>query len=261
MFKDISHRKRAEKLVLQHQHQLELAHKAQLSALEEMASALAHELNQPLASIANYTRGCIRRIHAKSVNMYEFVSTLDEVAGLAERAGKIIHRIKDFARKDKSYYERIHINELILGMCNLINYEIKDPNINIQYQLSDDSLYIMADKIQFEQVILNLLRNGIEAMCQIGANKNKQLIIQTGLMHEKNTQLVELSIIDTGPGFLTGVIDKLFDVYFTTKHQGMGMGLSICRTIIEAHGGNISAKDNPSGGAWLQVTLPLANEK
>jgi len=260
VFKNISHRKRSEELAFQHQHQLALAHKAQLSALEEMASAIAHELNQPLTSIANYTRGCIRRLHTKSHSTDELLYALEQTASLAERAGKLIHHIKNFARKGKLYYERAHINEIISNMGDLISYEIKDAAIHIHYELLDAPLWVMIDKIQLEQVVLNLLRNGIEAMNQTVVSEKRQLTIQTNLVNENSNNLVEINIIDTGPGFLPGIITKLFDLYFTTKEDGMGMGLSICRTIIEAHGGGISAKDNPDGGAWLQVTLPLVNE-
>lgn len=257
VFKNISHRKQAEELAVQHQHQLELAHKAQITALEEMSSALAHELNQPLAAIANYTRGCIRRIQTDSTE--NLMYALEQTACLAERAGKIIHRIKNFARKGKLYYKLIHINELISGMSNLIAYEIKDLDISIQYELLDESLWVRIDKIQLEQVILNLLRNGIEAMDQPNQSEKKQLTIQTSLITENSNNLVVINIMDTGPGFLPEITTKLFDLYFTTKQQGMGMGLSICRTIIEAHGGSISAKNNSPRGAWFQVILPWAN--
>lgn len=259
VFKDISNRKQAEALVLQHQHQLELAHKTRLSSLEEMASTLAHELNQPLASIANYTRGCIRRLEAKSTDKEGLLQALEQAACLAERAGKMVHRIKNFTRKGKLYYERIQINDLILGMSDLINYEIKCPDIRIQYELLDSPLWVMADKIQLEQVVLNLFRNGMEAVEQGHVSGEKQLTIQTGAVNENNQNRVKINVIDTGHGFLPEVRSKLFDLYFTTKLQGMGMGLSICRTIIEAHGGYISAKDNPAGGAWLQVRLPRIN--
>lgn len=260
VFKDITSRKHAEALVSQHQHQLALAHKSQLSALEEMASALAHELNQPLTSIANYTRGCIRRLHSKSHNTDELLYALEQTASLAERAGKLIHHIKNFARKGKLYYERIDINNIISNMGNLISYEIKNAPIRIHYELLETPLWVMVDKIQLEQVILNLLRNGIEAMNQTDDAQKKQLTIQTGLINENSNNLVEINVIDTGPGFLPDVKANLFNLYFTTKEEGMGMGLSICRTIIEAHGGGISAKDNPAGGALLQITLPLAEE-
>ncbi len=260
VFKNITSRKQSEELALQHRHQLELAHKAQLSALEEMASALAHELNQPLTSIANYVRGCIRRLQAKSNNTDEILSAMEQTAALAERAGKLIHHIKNFARKGNLYFERVDINELISGMANLISYEVKEAAIHIQYNLLNTSLWVMVDKIQLEQVILNLLRNGIEAMEQNDVSAKKQLTIQTGLVSESSNKLVEINIIDTGPGFLPGATANLFDLYFTTKEEGMGMGLSICRTIIEAHGGGISAKDHPDGGAWFQVILPKVDE-
>lgn len=253
---ELKKRLQAEKLVAQHQHQLELAHKTQITALEAMSSALAHELNQPLAAIANYARGCIRRIQTEGAE--NLMYALEQTAHLAERAGKIIHRINNFARKGKLYYELLHINDLISGMSHLVTYEIKDPDINIQYELLDGPLWVMVDKIQLEQVILNLLRNGIEAMGQPNQSEKKQLTVQTGLITENTNKQVVINIMDTGPGFLPEIAPKLFELYCTTKPHGMGMGLSICRTIIEAHRGSISAKTNPAGGAWLQITLPWA---
>ncbi len=260
VFKDITSRKRAEELDSQHQHQLAVAHQSQLNAVEEMASALAHELNQPLTSIANYARGSIRRLQTKHYNADELLYAFEQTASLAERAGKLIHHIKNFTRKGQLYYERIDINEIILNMSTLIGYEIKEAPIQIQYELLDVPLWAMVDKIQFEQVILNLLRNGIEAMNQTETTAKKQLTIRTDLSAENNNKIAEINVIDTGPGFLPGVTANLFDLYFTTKEHGMGMGLSICRTIIEAHGGGIAAKDNPDGGAFFQITLPLVSE-
>lgn len=166
VFKDISSRKRAEELACQHQHQLEIAHKARLSTMEEMASALAHELNQPLSAIANYGRGCIRRLQTEPLDTAELLYATNEIARLAERAGQVIHRIKNFIRKSNLNYKRININKLIVKMDKLINYELMNTAVIIYYNLSDVALWTMVDKVQIEQVILNLLRNGVEAMSQ-----------------------------------------------------------------------------------------------
>lgn len=254
VFKDISERKQAEHLAKLHERKLALAHEAKLSTMEEMASALAHELNQPLTVIANYTKGTVRRLKAGTIQQDELIEVLQLTAHQSERAGKIIHRIKNFVRKGKLFYESIAINKLIKAMVELMRPELETANISIEFQLANDLPSIEADRVQLEQVILNLLRNAMEAM-QAPDIVERHLFITTLRQDDKT---INICIKDTGIGLTLGVIDKLFEPYYTTKPMGMGMGLAICRSIIEAHGGSLEAVNNQDSGCSFNFTLPIS---
>ena len=251
---DITERRQAEEWLRQHQQ--ELAQVNHLTAMGEMGSMLAHELNQPLTVITTFTQGCIRRIQAKDYEAEKILKMMQVVAQQAERAGQIIHRTKDFVRKDKINHERVIINEIIQTAITLLEYEMRANLINIQCEFSNEILMAAADKIQIEQVLLNLMRNAVEAMQQAKI-KAPLLRISTDLMN--NTHLV-VNVIDNGPGFSAELAVKLTEPYFTTKPQGMGMGLAICRSIVEAHGGSLNINSAPEGGAWFQFTLPVVTE-
>lgn len=250
---DITARKQTEQLG--RQHQIELAHAARMNSMGEMASTLAHELNQPLAAIANYTKGCVRRLESGNFQLEQVLHAMRQAALQSERAGEIIHRMKNFVRKGKLYYEAADINKIIREMVTLINYELREFPVNIKLELSEQIPNLPVDKVQIEQVILNLLRNAIEAM-QDAKTVKPTLIIRT-LM--PSSDIMHVDVVDNGPGFSAEIGQQLLTPYFTTKPKGMGMGLAICRTIIEAHGGHLSARLNPEGGAWFQFTLPITN--
>lgn len=250
---DITARKHADQLG--RQYHIESAHVARVNSMGEMASTLAHELNQPLAAIANYTRGCIRRLESGNFQMKQVLHAMQQAALQSERAGEIVHRMKNFVRKGSLYYEEVDLNKLIRDMSALIHYEMREFPVNIQLEFSERIPNLPVDKVQIEQVILNLMRNAIEAMQEARTPKPK-LIVRT-LMSGKDA--IHVDIIDNGPGFSYEAAQQLLTPYFTTKPKGMGMGLAICRTIVEAHGGHLSAKINPEGGAWFQFTLPISN--
>jgi C4-dicarboxylate-specific signal transduction histidine kinase len=247
---EIAERKQAEEWLRKHQQ--ELAHVSRLSSMGEMGSALAHELNQPLTAIATFTQGCIRRLESKAYQQDDILKTMRIVAEQAERAGAIIHRMKDFVRKGKISDAIIDLNQVIEDTVILMTYETIEKPVNLQLDLSQDSLLVAADKIQIEQVLINLMRNAIEAM-RDGYTIEPKITIKTRLLSQAQ---IEVNVIDNGPGFSADIIAKLLEPYFTTKPQGMGMGLSISRTIIETYGGRVLAQLNPLGGAWFQFILP-----
>jgi C4-dicarboxylate-specific signal transduction histidine kinase len=251
---ELKNRQRAEMRARKQQHQLELAELDRLSTMEEMTSALAHELNQPLTTITNYVQGCIHRLNSGDYQVEQLTTVLQRASQQAERAGAILHRIKNFVRKNKLYYESVNINELITSIAALLQETAQEASVQIDFKLSKKPIPpLLLDKIQIEQVILNLLRNSIEAL-QTCPQPKRALSVQT-LLNDDQTLIINVK--DNGPGIVPEKIDRLFDLYFTTKTNGMGVGLSICRTIVEAHGGNIRAQNNPDGGAWFQVTLPM----
>lgn len=253
VFRNTTERKEAQELALKHQQQLEIAQAARLNSMKEMASALAHELNQPLAIIANYIKGCLRRLQQDTSQMDEILAIMKRAVNQCERAGAVIHRIKNLICRGKLYYETVNINTLINQVVSLMSDELQKAAIHITCQSSKKNIPIKVDKIQIQQVLLNLLRNSLDAMCDNDMQK-KKLIVRTQIIDQ---DLLEVNVIDTGPGFSKDMAAKLFEAYFTTKEDGMGMGLSIARTIVEVHGGNLFADLNPAGGAWFRFVLPM----
>lgn len=257
---ELEKRQRVEQRARKQQHQLALAELERLSSMEEMTSALAHELNQPLTTIANYVKGCMHLINSGNFKHEQVTSALEHAAQQAERAGAILHRIKNFVRKNELYLEPVCGNELINNVILLIQDTANEAGIKLSTHLSEENIpKILLDKIQMEQVILNILRNGMEAL-QSSKQSTPQLMIQTKV-HPNKT--FSISVQDNGPGIKSEHLKKLFDLYFTTKKHGMGVGLAICRTVVEAHGGNILAKNIPTGGACFEINLPIMehNEK
>lgn len=251
---ELEKRQRIEQRAHKQQHQLALAETERIIVMEEMSSALAHELNQPLTTISNYVKGCIHRLNNGGYDREELTMALEYASQQAERAGAILHRIKNFVRKNELCLEPVIINELILNVSALIQDALQEAAIEFTTQLTEQAMPTMLlDKIQFEQVILNLLRNGIEAL-QDHPQTKPQLTIKTRINTNKT---LTIAVQNNGPVINKKHIKKLFDLYFTTKKNGMGVGLAICRTVIEAHGGNIMAKNHPGGGVGFYINLPI----
>jgi PAS domain S-box-containing protein len=245
---DITERKRAEELVGQLG---DLAHVTRLSLMGEMATGLAHELNQPLAAISNYARGCIRRIRSGTGTPETLLEPLNEIAGQASRAGDIIHWIRNFVRRREPECDSVSLPEILTAAHRVIEPELRTHRIKYRLVADKPLPPVRVDRIQIEQVVLNLLRNGIEAMSAVTDRRELTL---TALAH--SLAHVEVAIADTGCGLKPEVVEKLFDPFFTTKPQGLGMGLAISRSIVEAHGGRLWYRDNPPRGVQFHFTLP-----
>ena len=248
---DITDRRRAEQQA--RQHQAELAHVARLSTMGEMAAALAHELNQPLAAIVNYTRGCERRIQAGTAQPEDLLQPLREVSEQALRAGEIIRRIRRFVRKAAPKEERVNLNDLVQEVARLAEPEGEQRGIHLRLDLGSSLPLVRVDTIQIEQVILNLVRNGFEAMEGNGTGA-REVAIRTSA---PESNVVELGVCDSGEGLPRDMVDKAFEPFFSTKTNGLGMGLGISRSIIEAHGGRLWATPNAQGGMTFRFTLPV----
>ncbi|HYH40268.1 MAG TPA: PhnD/SsuA/transferrin family substrate-binding protein [Azospirillum sp.] len=235
--------------------QIEMDHVARLSILGEMASNLAHELNQPLAAITNYARGCARRLDAGTADPAELVEATRAISAQAERAAQIIQRIRDFVRKRAPLVEPMDVNAAVLAARALCDSRARGAGVTLRLALADGLPPVAADRLQIEQVVLNLILNALDAMAEAApADPTVTLTTHAG------DGRVELAVADHGPGLAPHLRDRLFEPFFTTKPQGMGLGLSICRTIVEAHGGRLWAEDNPDGGLVMRVSLP-ASEK
>jgi two-component system, LuxR family, sensor kinase FixL len=233
--------------------QSELVHISRLSAMGEMASALAHELNQPLAAISNYMKGS-RRLLAGSTdsNASKIESAMDRAAEQAHRAGQIIRRLRDFVSRGESEKRVESLSKLIEEAGALGLAGARDQNIQLRFNLNPDFDLVLVDRVQIQQVLVNLFRNALEAMAQ---SPRRELIVSNA---EVADDMIEVSVTDSGSGLQDDVKANLFQTFFTTKETGMGVGLSISRSIIEAHGGRMWADNNASDGATFRFTLPAA---
>ena len=235
--------------------QSELIHISRLSAMGEMASALAHELNQPLSAIANYMMGSRRLLEGQTDDTSRMVrDAMDKAAEQSLRAGQIIRRLRDFVARGESDKRVESLKKLVEEAGALALVGVKEHGVRVAFRLDPSIDRVIADRVQIQQVILNLIRNAIEAMEGL---PRRELLISTA---PADDFMVAVSIADTGTGLAPEILPKLFEPFISTKSSGMGVGLSISRTIIEAHGGVISAKPNEGGGTVFRFTLRTVRE-
>jgi two-component system sensor kinase FixL len=252
---DITERKRAEEAL--RQAQTELAHVTRVTTLGEMTASIAHEINQPLAAVVNNASACLRWLAGQAPNLEEARKSTALIIADGHRAGEIIGRIRALAKKSPPRKDRLDINETILEVTALARSEAQKNRVSLQTQLSSDLPLILGDRIQLQQVVLNLIINAIEAMSGAGENPRELLVGS----EKDESQGVLVAVRDSGPGIDPESLDHLFTAFFTTKPQGMGMGLAISRSIIEAHGGRLWATANEGRGAVFQFTLPVGAER
>lgn len=231
----------------------QLAHVFRLSTMEEMASGMAHEISQPLAAIVNYTQGCVRYLKKENHDPEQLIEIMNKAVAQADRAGEVIHRLKNFFCKGQLFRTPCKINSIIRETVSLIRNDLTLAKTKVDFEFTKQLPLVFADKIQFQQVLINLIQNAKEAMQEIHPNQRK-IHIQTKPVDE-NT--IEIIVKDSGPGFSKEIINKVFKPFFTTKANGRGMGLAICRSIIEAHGGEFSINSNANNYSWIKFTLPI----
>jgi PAS domain S-box-containing protein len=246
---DITEQKQIEQRLLQQQG--ELCHAQRLITIGELAGVMAHELNQPLGAIANYLEGAIIRYGKEFKSNPELGKVLKHTLRLVERATHIIRNIRTLVRKQDLNWQPVDINTLIRETVRLIGAEAARRQVRITLDLALNIQPLWGHRIHLQQLLLNLILNGMEAMEAIDT-KSQRLIIQT----LSTDHTIEIRVTDTGVGFGEELAARLFEPFMTTKKDGVGLGLSICRTIVEAHGGEISADSRPGQGATFRVTLP-----
>lgn len=251
--RDISERQRTRQRL--QELQAELSHVSRVSEMGQMASALAHEINQPLAAASNYLQAAkrlgARRDPAQAGLIDE---ALDKAAGQVERASQILRRLRTFIRKGEPELAPEDVAKLIEEGSAIALVGARERGVTVRLQAAARLPAVLVDKIQIQQVIVNLMRNAVEAMEQ---SQRRELTLEAALTAEGGAVIVR--IVDTGPGLAPDVANRLFQPFVTTKPQGMGVGLSICRSIVEGHGGTLVAEANPGGGTVFSFTLPLAD--
>jgi two-component system sensor kinase FixL len=236
--------------------QAELIHISRLTAMGEMASTLAHELNQPLSAISNYLKGARRILGGEAQNAQALVAeALDKASDQSLRAGQIISRLRNFVARGEAERKVESLSKLLEEASALALVGAKDQGVRVRFDLDTGNDLVLADKVQVQQVVLNLIRNAIEAMAETAT---RQLVISSA---GDGRRMVRVSVSDTGIGLSHDVLPQLFQPFVTTKQHGMGVGLSISKTIVEAHGGRLWAEPNPGGGTVFHLTLKLAGNE
>jgi two-component system, LuxR family, sensor kinase FixL len=249
--RDISARRDAEQRM--HELHSELLHVSRLSEMGEMASGLAHELNQPLTAIINYLQACRRLFPDATLAERGRVGELIEKAiAQAERAGQIIQHLRRFIARGETEHTAEDIGKVVEEAAHLALIGANERGIKASLDLAEGLPPVLIDRIQIQQVIINLVRNSVDALSEAGRG---EVTVSTT---RAAPGMVEIEVRDTGPGLKEEVVRRLFQPFVTTKPGGVGIGLSICRTIVEAHDGKLWASDNPGGGTIFHLTLPLA---
>lgn len=252
---DISDRKKAEDLNRQQQEKLQAS--ARLATMGELASTLAHELNQPLAAISSYTTGALNLIAAQGerVDLALLKPALEKAGAQAQRAGQIIRSVHTFVKRREPSREPLSVQDLIDNVLPLVELQSRSLFVATQVQIEPGLPVVLADRMLLEQVLLNLTRNAIEAMQHVAPERR---ILRIAAAHDREAQArVAISVIDHGHGIAEDVAQRLFSPFFSTKAEGMGMGLNICRTAVEFHGGTMAHLPNPEGGTIFRFTLPV----
>jgi len=250
---DITDRKRAQEAL--EKAQMEVAHITRVATLGEMTASIAHEINQPLGAIANSASACLRWLEAQKLE--EARRSTSRVIAESHRASEIIGRIRGLAKKAPPRKDWLDVNETIHEVIALAHSEVQRNGIALETQLSNDVPPILADRIQLQQVLLNLMMNAIEAMSGAGEGP-RELLVRSAT---DESQGVLVSVEDSGPGLDPKSVDRLFEAFYTTKPQGLGMGLAISRSLIEAHGGRLWTTANEPHGAVFQFALPIGSER
>ena len=230
----------------------QLAHIARVTTLGEMTATIAHEVNQPLTAVLINGNACLHWLDAEPPDLNEARKNIANIVRDANRASGIVVQVRDLTKGLPPENDWLRVNELILATTLLIDREIQRNQISIQTRLSDDEPLIQGDRVQLQQVLLNLLLNAIEALSSVSIGSRHLVIAST----KKDLKSVLVSVYDSGRGFPSNNLDRLFDPFYSTKSDGMGMGLTISRSIVESHGGRIWATPNSPCGAVFQFTLP-----
>jgi len=232
-----------------------LTHVGRIGTLGEMVSGIAHEVNQPLTAIANYASACRRMLMSGQARPEDLGGTLEKISQQAERAGDVIRGLRNLLRKRDEVRKPQDVNQLVHEVMRLSEFELRQSGFRLVEALAQRAPPVLADGVQIQQVVLNLIRNAFDAMAQRASGDMVQVSTRV------DGDWVEIQVADSGPGIPASVAERLFEPFFTTKAQGIGLGLSICKSIIKAHNGSLQFSTNAWGGTTFQVRLPAAHEE
>lgn len=253
---DVSEQRRVEELSRQQQERL--AATARLATVGEMASLLSHELNQPLAAIASYATGSLNLLSDEHLDRLMLQGALQRIAEQAERAGHVIKSVHDFVRRREHAREPVPVAALIDAVLPLVHLQARKSGVRVVNDIAPQLPRVMCDRTMVEQVLLNLTRNGIQAMDGHTPTAQRELHLR---VHSPHPRWLSFHVTDNGPGIAAEVAQGLFTPFFTTREEGMGLGLSLCRTVIEQHGGQLAFENQAHGGAEFVFTLPAEAPK
>jgi len=233
--------------------QASLAHVVRVTTLGELTASIAHEVNQPLSAVAANAEACLNWLDRATPDLVAARRSVEWIVNDTNRASGIIQRVRALAKKAEIEKVPLDINDLVREVIALVQRELINHQVSLRMELAPARPMILGDRVQLQQVIINLVINGIEAMQSV-TDRPRELVIRS---RQDEKQLVLVSVTDCGVGISAENADRLFNAFFTTKSTGMGMGLSICRSIMEAHGGRLWATANVPHGATFQFTLPV----
>lgn len=250
---DVTQRRQAELEAAHQRH--ELAHLSRVTMLGELSGSLAHELNQPLTAILSNAQAAQRFLARGTDNPDEMRDILTDIVSDDKRAGEVIRRLRGLLKKDEAQFLPIDLNEVVQEVLKLVRSDLLNRNVSIRMELAADLPVVSADRVLLQQVLLNLMMNGCDAMngCD---TRHRELVVRTAADGDE----VRISVTDRGTGIPPGKLETIFESFYTTKDHGMGLGLSVCRSIVTSHRGRLWAENNPEGGASLHVALPLDAE-
>jgi signal transduction histidine kinase len=247
------HRRRTVAEVESRQRMGELAHLNRQATAGELSASIAHELNQPLGAILSNTETVELMLDSPAPNIEEIKAIVADIKRADQRASDVIQRLRRLLTKARFEARNIDLNEIVSEVMSILAAQAAAQNVTISTVLSPDPLIVKGDRVQLEQVILNLVANAIDALTD--SSKDRQITVQT---IRRDDDAAELSVSDTGPGVRPDALKQIFEPFFTTKQSGMGMGLAIARTIVEAHAGRLWAENQAGAGAIFRLTLPIS---
>jgi len=235
-----------------HKARAELAHVARVATLGELTAAIAHEINQPLSAVVTYGRACLNWLKHEPPNLEEVRSSVTAIINNGKRAGEVINRLRAMMKKSAAHRDFLNINDAILAVIPLVSAEAQRNRVLLRTELANDLPFVLGDRIQLQQVTLNLIMNAIEAMREVDETQRNVLVVS----RKDGSKNALVEVRDSGTGLEDLALDQLFDPFYTTKPDGMGIGLAVSRTIIESHGGQLRALPNVPNGAVFQFQLP-----